>query len=166
MKKAFVVIVPLALLVLGVALIVSSTMANKEASRTSHWTQAAGTIDRVAGTKSGEASASYELDGREYRNEHLSFRDLREPYRTGQSVIVYVNPANPNESVLQHAPLPSPWLVAGGAFSALLGGVLAFYFRRQTTARVRRQPLRRKGGAPMSRLRPPAPIKRNDGESE
>ncbi|MEO8378045.1 MAG: DUF3592 domain-containing protein [Acidobacteriota bacterium] len=175
MKKASAVIVPLVLLALAVALFISSGMASKQAARTSSWTQAEGTIDKVSGTSGGELAAGYDYEGRQYRNEHLAFSNRRDPFRVGQSVIVYVNPANPSESVVQHAPQPSDWLNAGGAISVVLAGILAFFLRRQATPRTsRRRPVQRKGApasvprkaAPMSRLRPPAPIRRSGDDPE
>ena len=165
MKKPLVIVVQLALVILGIVLIATYTMAIQSAGHTSLWKQAAGTIETVAGTESGELAVRYEHDGREYRSEHLAFHARRDPYRVGQPVIVYVNPANPAEAMVEAARRPSPWQPIGGGFAVLLAGTLVLFFRRQIALPTLRKPVR-KPAAPMSRLRPPTPIKRTEPGSQ
>jgi hypothetical protein len=166
MRKTLVIVVPLAFAILGIVLLATYTTAIQSTNRTSLWTQAAANIEKVTGTESGEIAVRYEHDGRAYRAEHLSFHARTDPYRTGQPVIVYVNPANPAEAVVEAARRLSPWQPIGGGFALLIAGILALFFRRQSAVRTRRKPVRRSGGPPMSRLRPPAPIKRTEPGSQ
>jgi len=172
MKKVLGVIVPVALVAFGIGLIIAFTRASESATQTSGWRQAAGVVDRVGVGDAEEVAYHYKVEGSEHRGTQ-AIANRRDRYRAGQALIVYVNPTLPTESRLEPAPHPSPWLWIGGTFSILVAATLASYSRF-----AKRRPLPKKRphkksapkpnvprkSAPMSRLRPPAPLKRFDAD--
>ena len=162
MKRVAVFIFPVTLVIAGIAVIAGFFVATKTATRSDRWTQAIATIERVSEVRpSAEVLYVYTFRGREHRSAQQS-RFGR--FRAGQTVVVYVNPAAPAESILEHGPRPSHWFWIGGTFAILLGATLAAYLARtRSTANVRSEPRRKttvNRPRPMSRLRPPDGIQR------
>ncbi len=151
----------------GIACLAGLALANKAASRTDQWTQVVATIER-AGLRPGAVELTYRYDvaGSHQRKAAgtLGIRDesdgsaLLERYGAGRPVLIYVNPSDPSQSVLEHPRRPSPWPIYPGVFLLIFGMALGIFFWRQQSRRSVVQP--RKPSRPMSRLRPPPSIKR------
>lgn len=169
MKKRLSYVLSALLVIAGIAVLAALALANKAASRTDQWAQAIGTIEK-AGLRAGvlELSYRYDVGGSQQRNAAgtIAVRDgsdnaaLLERYGSGRPVLIYVNPSNPAESVLEHPRRPSPWPIYPGVFLIILGLALAIFSTRLQESR--REPVQpRRPSPPMSRLRPPPPVKRS-----
>lgn len=169
--KRVLMMVAAALALAGIAAIVSSRMAQRDASRANDWDQKRGTVERVEGAN---VVYHYEAGG----TTHRATRPARPrvDYKAGGRVLVYVNPANPAESLLELPALPPTWPTAAGAVALLVAVTLfVFALREGAPPAVKKRPsrptgdttVRRKKNAPLARLQPPPPVKwkRADEES-
>lgn len=145
------------------------------ASRGRDWTQKLGTVDRVT-----PQAVTYRYETNERPHTATDNGAEARRYRQGQRVVVYVNPANPAESLLEFGRRPSPWTAAAGAALLLIGVALGGY--ALTLGRsvrpvvigddtLRRAPLpqgnvARGSAPPLSRLRPPPSIPRKAPEDD
>jgi len=163
MKKAGIV-VSTVVVILGIAAIVSVSLASKNASRANEWVQTRATVERVDGTS---VVYRYESGGGTHRVTSPGRPSTR--YSAGAAVLAYVNPENPAQAVLDLPPRPSAWPAVAGGLAMLVGIVMAVGFARQATpegekkkalaAAARRTPAR-----PMERLQAPPPVNWNRGE--
>ena len=159
MKKGWNLALPVALVLAGVATMAFVLVTTMDASRANEWGQSRATIQSVTGTT---ISYLYEAGGRAQR---ATQSGVRGSYAEGATVLVYVNPANPAESLLQLPPRPSTWPAFAGALSILSGVAIGAHSLRapsSTMKRLKTKPGKgvRRPAAPMSRLRPPPPVKR------
>jgi hypothetical protein len=146
-------IVAAALVLAGLAAMVSVFVAGRIAARSDDWKQTAATVERVEGTK---VEYRYDAGG----TTHRAAGPARPGglYAPGRVVVAYVNPANPAESLLDLPPRPPMWPNVAGTLSILFGAAIAAWFWRAANAKkkaVVRKPVRK----PMSRLQPPPPVK-------
>jgi hypothetical protein len=74
-------------------------------------------------------------------------------------VLIYVNPANPSEAVLELGRRPPQWPSVTGGLAMFAGIALSFGFWRLGTGRPQRKKVK-KPSRPLARLKPPPPIKR------
>lgn len=180
-----------ACLIAGIVVLALYGAAHAEASSGNDWTQQIGTIEKDA-----PLAYRYDVDGRTYRSGRVTFGDAAVneeraralAYKTGQRVLVYVNPADPSEAVLELGRRPTSWVqpLAGGLL-ILIGvalGVYHFAMQRpaaahprktspgDTTLARRSAPIVRTGDTtsrrtpPLSRLKPPPTVKRKAPEDE
>lgn len=145
------------------------------ASRGRDWTQKLGTIDQVA-----PEGVTYRYEANERAHTMTDKRAQSGRYRQGQRVVIYVNPANPAESLLELGRRPDPWTAAAGAALLLIGAGLGGYaltLRRSAgspasgndTATRTPNPASnavRGSAPPLSRLRPPPSIPRKAPEED
>jgi hypothetical protein len=159
------------LVVAGIVAIVGVNSARKAADRFNDWSQTNATVDRVDGSmvtiryEAGGSNRRVPAEGREGAS-----------YRPGESVLVYVNPADPMEAILELPPRPSTWPITAGAVSILVGALLLGFLWRggmsKPSTTTRRGPgdatgTRRRPAPPLARLQPPPGVKRNrDGEDQ
>jgi hypothetical protein len=168
MKKPGIYIVPILLMIAGVALLTTFTIANQKAASSDHWSQAIGTI--TAGGGPGNAvQYRYSAGGKDFSAKSLTH--LR-AYKTGQRLVIYFDPVNAADATLELGRRPSNWTWVIGTFALLLGFVLALFFSRSPSpARSHNRRLTKNGktptpgkktaSRPMQRLRPPQGIDRN-----
>lgn len=170
MKRGL-LLVAVTVIVAGIAVIVSSTAAQRKASRADGWDQKRGIVERVEG-----ANVAYRYDAGGGTHRGQAPARPRFVYKVGKPVLVYVNPAAPAESLLELPARPATWPVLAGALALLVGAALAFWSwqegRRTPLSRAKR-PARpsgdtttRRKAAPMSRLKPPPPTPRKRGDDE
>jgi hypothetical protein len=161
-------LIPALPVLLGIALLAFYGAATKRASRTNGWLQAVGFIEKAT-VRDGGADLVYrfEAGGAVHRNPNGTITDgsgrqaVAARYRAGRQVLVYVNPANAAESVLEHPRNPHPWPLIAGPILIIVGISLAIFFIRQPALLgAQKQAAARKAAPPMSRLRPPPAIKR------
>jgi uncharacterized protein DUF3592 len=166
MKKAVMFLVPAILVAIGIALIASYKVDATAAARSDGWTQARGTIEKIAeGTERNpiDVTFRYEFSGREYRANQVTLGKLTKKdvpsrlahYTVGRTVLIYVNPANPSEAVLELGKHPARGPLVAGSNLIYLGiavAVVLWWRGRQRTRRRVRRP-----GQPMSRPKPPKP---------
>lgn len=147
-----------ALIGIGVAALVSVIVANGVRARTDGWTQARGTIERIEARADGSAvTYSYEAGGRAHRS--TATLASAGGYQAGATVIVYVNPENTAESLLQLPRRPPLWPIPAGVVAIMAGGALgAFFWQEERTRRAKTAA--RKAAPPLSRLKPPPPVVR------
>lgn len=154
-------------LITGAVSIALYASGQASASRGRDWTQVLGTIDAVTPEA---VTYRYEVNERAHTVTDNQAQSGR--YRQGQRVLIYVNPANPAESLLELGRRPNPWTAAAGALflltAAALGG-FALTLRKSVgvTANAngigeRTHPGKpaRGNAPPLSRLRPPPSIPR------
>lgn len=165
MKKTLSILLPAVPLILGIVFLAGLAVAEKKASRSDGWTQIIATVEKADVRPGGmDIAYRYEVDGRELRNPSggLTIRagaeqaTLVDRYRPGRTVLAYVNPVNPAESILEFPPKPASWPLIAGVVLLIIGIVLAIFSWRQ---RAQRKPVKqaRRPAAPMSRLKPPPP---------
>ena len=144
--------VPAALVLAGMAAIGGVLVAHRSASRADDWLQARATIERVEGRN---VTYRYDAGGRAQRGTAVADRS----HAAGAQVLVYVNPADPAESMLQLPRRAPVWpAVAGGvAVVAGLAVGVSFFMQERKKQQVK---VVRKAAPPLSRLRPPPSIKR------
>lgn len=165
MNKGSKFALPAALALAGIAAIVFVLVAHASASRADGWSQVRATIERVDST-----GITYRYDTA--AGPQRSVGTAAGTYNAGSQVLVYVNPADPKDSLLQLPARPSIWPALAGGLAILFGVALGVYNWRKPAA-MQRVPSAKKGTAPgtgtakgrrpappMSRLRPPAPVKR------
>jgi hypothetical protein len=165
MKRALSFLLPAVPLIVGIAFLAGLAVAQKKASRCDGWTQIIATVEK-ADVRPGvlDIAYRYEVEGGEHRNPtgSLTIRGgadqaaLLERYRPGRTMLAYVNPANPAESILEFPPKPASWPLIAGVVLLIIGVALAIFSWRQ---RAQRKPVKRpvrRPAAPMSRLKPPA----------
>jgi len=161
MNRTVVTAVAVVCLTIGIALISLHWQAMSLAAVGQDWTQTIGTIESVGSA----VTYRYDVGGRRYRSSRIAIGsdlggEMAKAYRAGQTLLVYVNPANPAESILQFAPRPGWIRPMGGGLAIFAGvgfGVLVFLAR----SRQKKVPARTTSpGLPMSRLRPPPSVKR------
>jgi hypothetical protein len=171
MKKAVTFVVPAILVLFGLTLMASYLLAVKSASRSNQWTQTRATIEKVAAGTSEPLDViyRYEVAGHEYRSTLVTLGTISKSdvpsrlqrYTVGRTVLIYVNPTNPAEAVLELGQHPGNWRLLAGWFFIYLGIATAIVLwwrnKRSLQKRVRRP------GRPMSRLKPPQ-VKRRDAE--
>ena len=173
MKRAWIA-VSAALVLAGVAAIVSVSVATRHAARADHWMQVRATVERVEG---GSVAYRYEAGG----TTHGGTAPARKGaiYTVGGPVLVYVNPANAAESLLDLPPRPATWPTAAGVVMLLAGAALGFWSwqgaRPKEGSAPRQAPAkgtgdttsRRRKAPPLARLQPPpgANWKRGDEET-
>jgi Protein of unknown function (DUF3592) len=166
MKKALSILLPAVPLILGIAFLAGLAVAHKKASRSDGWTQIIATVEKADVRPGGlDVAYRYEVGGSQHRNPSgsLTIRaaadqaTLLDRYRPGRTLLAYVNPANPAESILEFPPKPASWPLIAGVVLLIIGIVLAIFSWRQRAQRqsVKRRP--RRPAAPMSRLKPPPP---------
>ena len=150
---------PAALVLAGIAALVGALAAHRSASRADDWLQTRATIERVDGRN---VTYRYEAGGRAQRGTAVS----DQTHAAGAPVLVYVDPAEPAQSLLQLPRRPPVWPAFAGALSLLAGLAFGTYFllheRKSTKAPAPQQQAKggRKPAPPLSRLRPPPSIKR------
>lgn len=171
MKRGLLILAAV-VIVAGIAAIVSSTAAQREASRADDWDQKRGVVERVEG---GNVAYRYEAGGTTYRG--AAPGHPRVTYTAGKRVLVYVNPAAPAESLLELPTRPSTWPMTAGVLALIVGAgtaVGAWLQGGRTPSVAAKKPgkvsgdttTRRTAAAPLSRLKPPppAPWKREGGD--
>ena len=164
MKKAG-ILVSVAVVIAGIAAIVSVAMASKNAARANEWVQTRATVERVDGAN---VVYRYEAGGGTHRVTSAGRPKAR--YSEGATVLAYVNPTNAAQAVLDLPPRPASWPAVAGGIAMLAGIVMAIGFGTQGSPEVRKKKAmaaaaaRRKGGQPMQRLQPPPPVNWNRGE--
>jgi hypothetical protein len=90
------------------------------------WPAVAGTMQKPGGRQTA-AVYRYEVAGREYRGERVRFAwGRKHPYGAGEAITVYVNPADPKDSVLVPGPNWAPWLPLFVAAWLLISSVLVW----------------------------------------
>lgn len=170
MKRGLLILAAV-VIVAGIAMIVSSSAAQREASRADTWDQKRGVVERVEG---GNVAYRYEAGGATHRGQAPA--RPRFIYTAGKPVLVYVNPAAPAESLLELPGRPSNAPLLAGAVALLVGAAIAvggLLLGRGTPApakkpgKVSGDTTARRQAPPMSRLKPPppAPRKRVDGDA-
>lgn len=170
MKRLLLFAGPALLVVIGLVLVVSHALAGQAAARSDGWKQARGTIERVGrgkGQRLLDVSYRYVFGGREYRSERVTYGSLSKKdlpsrlrrYRAGRTVLIYVNPANPSEAVLELGRRPAQWPSITGGLAMFAGIVLSLGFWRIQIGNPQRKKIK-KTARPMSRLKPPPAIKR------
>lgn len=171
MKRGL-LLVAAALVVAGIAVIVSAVSAQKKASRADNWDQKRGVVERVQG---GNVAYRYDAGGTTHRGSAPGHP--RVTYTAGKRVLVYVNPAAPAESVLELPVRPPNWPIAAGAVTMLIGaglGVGASQMEKKPSLPAGKKPTKvpgdtttRRKSPPLARLKPPppAPWKRGEGEN-
>ena len=164
MNKGSKFALPAALVLAGIAAIVFVLVAQASASRADRWSQVRATIERVDAT-----GITYRYDTA--AGPQRSVGTAAGTYNAGSQVLVYVNPADPKESLLQLPARPPIWPALAGGLAILFGVALGVYVWRMPV--MQRVPISKKGtgpgngtapgrrpAAPMSRLRPPPAVKR------
>lgn len=157
------------LVIAGIFAIVSVNAARRNAARSDDWIQTRATLERADQTN---VAYRYEAGGGTHRA--VAPRVPGALYRMGRPVLVYVNPANPAESILQHPPIPPILPAVIGAMTLLAGAALGFWawYEAKTkpepdkpAAKVSGDTTTRRKAPPLSRLKPPPPAnwKRDDG---
>jgi len=173
MKKVW-LLVSVALIIAGAAALVFANLAARDASRANNWSQVRATVERA---DASSVTYQYEVSGATQHGTNPPRPNAN--YDQGRSILVYVNPANPAESLIDLPPLPPSWPIAAGVVAIVVGVLSAILFwRMPAPARGRlpiRQPAdkatgkgkRRRKPAPMSRLQPPPPVKwKRDADDE
>lgn len=153
------------LLLLGAALMIFGVSFLRDANASRSWPVAAGQVRNVNVTWSRSASDDvgersyyfevtygYEVDGRSYTGKRFSLGDgnnaagrtyrdesdaiaASEAYRRGAAVDVYVDPTDPENTVLKPGASFATYVPLGlGAFFVLCGGALLWLFFRSRTA--------------------------------
>lgn len=174
MKRAGMIAACAALVITGVAAIVAVNVATRNAARSNEWTQTLGTLERVHGER---VAYRYAADGSTHRGEAPA--RPRANYTAGGPVLVYVNPANPAESLLDLPPRPATWPTTAGTVALLVGAGLGIWAWQQGRPKVApAAPAPRKGtkvpgdtttrrkAPPLARLQPPAGAKWKRGEDK
>jgi hypothetical protein len=167
MKRGW-MLVSAALVIAGIAAIVAVNVARRKAARSNDWIQTRATLERL---DDGNVAYRYDAGGGTHRS--VAPRVPRAIYRMGRPVLVYVNPANPAESLLQHPPIPPVWPAVVGAMAILVGAALGVWAWQEgkvkrvpgmKTSKVSGDTTSRRKAPPMSRLKapPPANWKRED----
>lgn len=165
-KTAF--IIPIVLIVAGIALLVISTVTNQRAAKRDQWAQAVATITKAAGP-AGVVEYRYKAGGAERTGSDAGHHGT---YVAGQTLIIYFNPANAAESTLELGRRPSPWIWVSGTFATLMGIVLFVFFSRPPASRRKKKRAKtvpgkvpaKKKTRPMQRLRAPQGIDRKGEE--
>ncbi|HVE70549.1 MAG TPA: hypothetical protein VNI54_04205 [Thermoanaerobaculia bacterium] len=168
MKKIW-MLVSAALVIGGIVAIVSVNRAEKNADRANDWTQVSAKIDQANGSM---VTVRYESGG--------STRRMTVPatpgatYSTGESRVIYVNPSDPMDVLLELPPRPPTWPMTAGVVSIVVGAILFGYFLREASMNpsARKKTSgeatggRRRPAPPLARLQPPpgAKWKREDDE--
>jgi hypothetical protein len=173
MKKVW-MLVSVALVIAGAAALVFANMAAREASRANGWAQAAATVERADATS---VTYRYEVNGVMQRGTNPPRPNAI--YDPKRRILVYVNPANPAESLIDLPPLPPSWPIAAGAIALVVGVLSAIVFWRMPATGRGRPAIhrtaagdatgkgkRRRKPAPMSRLQPPPPVKWKRGADD
>ena len=168
MKKLW-ILASAVLVIAGIAAIVSVQMAEKNSDRANDWTQTRAKVERAAGSS---VSYSYEAGGATHRATGQTQRAAN--YRAGETALVYVNPANAGESMLELPPRPPTWPTMAGAVAILVGALLlGFYWRDSHAKSFARKKFvagdttgtgtgtRRRKAPPLARLQPPPSVKWN-----
>jgi hypothetical protein len=154
------------LVLAGLFAIVSVNVGRRNAARSNDWIQTRATLERADETN---VAYRYEAGGGTHRA--VAPRVPRALYKMGRPVLVYVNPANPAESILQHPPIPPILPAVLGAMALLAGAALGFWawYEAKTkpakpAAKVSGDTTTRRKAPPLSRLKapPPANWKRED----
>ncbi len=164
MKKAVLFLVPAIIIAVGIAYITSYKLDASAVSRSDGWNQERGTIEKIgAGTSEPiDVTFRYEVAGREYRSNRVSLGKLEKSdapsrlrrYTVGRTVLIYVNPADPAEAVLELAKHPArgPLLLGWNIIYLGIAVGIILWWRNKPRRRKRV----RRPGQPTSRLKPPA----------
>lgn len=164
-----------ACLAVGAVFIALYASGQASASRGRDWTQQIGSIEAV--TPNG-VTYRYEVNGDSHTATDEGAHSSR--YRPGQRVVIYVNPADSAEALLEFVPRPNPWTAATGAILFFSGAAVAGYVLTQRKAvsvtsdpddaalsAPQPQPkMTRVNAPPLSRLRPPPSIPRRAPDDE
>jgi len=165
------VIPAIALVVAGIAAIAGVFVANQAASGKGNWVQTLATIDRVE-----SQSVAYHYTAGSRPQAAVAPLLPNDRYAANSKVLIYVNPADPSESILRLPSRPPQWPLLAGMLAVLFGASLALYFWRGPMPGLASQRARfigraqkvknpaRKAAPPMSRLRPPPPVVRKPDE--
>lgn len=170
--KKWGVIPAIALIIAGIAAIAGVYAANAAASGKGKWVQTLATIDRV---DSQSVAYHYNSGG----GTHASTAPLlpNDRFAQGGKVLIYVNPADPAQSLLRLPARPPQAPMVAGLVAVIVGVSLAIYFWRTTktpppaaqtaksfdTTQKGKKP-ERTPSPPMSRLRPPPQVIRKPTE--
>ena len=136
MKKVW-ILVSVALVVAGAAALVFANMAAREASRANGWAQATATVERA---DARSVTYRYEVNGVMQRGTNPPRRNAI--YDAKRSILVYVNPVNPAESLIDLPPLPPSWPTAAGAIAIVVGVLSAILSWRLPATGRGRPPVR------------------------
>jgi hypothetical protein len=168
LKKAAVFAVPAVLVIVGLAFLVNFNLAVQSAARSNGWNQARGTIESVA-EKAPEllkVTVRYDVAGHEYRSDRVTLGTLRKEdvpprlqrYQVGRTVLIYVNPQNPAEAVLELGHFPAKTPMWTGWVLIYLGAAIGFVLWWRMTHKRKKRYRRRPGQtSTISQPRPPAP---------
>jgi hypothetical protein len=155
------------LVLAGAVAIIANRTAARNAQRSVDWTQAVGTVVRFA---AGRVAYRYEPSRGAVQNGEALAR-LGANYREGGKVLVYVNPANPAESLIDFPPRPSTIPSVVGGIALLAGLVLAVGAwsmerapaggggRKTVAGKSAGETTTRRRQPPLARLQPPPPVK-------
>jgi hypothetical protein len=155
LKKAVAFAVPAVLIIAGLVFIVNYSLAVTSASRSNGWNQARGTIEAVAegAPELLKVTVRYDVAGQPYRSDRVTLGTLRpadvrprlQRYQIGRTVLIYVNPENPAEAVLElgHLPLRTPvWIGWGLIYLGVAIGIVLWWKDRHPRRRRRKYPRR------------------------
>lgn len=172
--KKWGIIAALALVIAGVAAIASVSVANAAASGKGKWVQTLATVERV---DAQSAAYRYDSGGRTLSATAPLLPNDR--FVPGRKVLIYVNPADPAESLLRLPARPPQAPMVGGLVAVIVGASLAIYLWRAATTpprltaqnaksfdttQKRKKLQAREPTRPLSRLRPPPQVIRKPAE--
>ncbi|HUR82916.1 MAG TPA: DUF3592 domain-containing protein [Thermoanaerobaculia bacterium] len=172
MKKVW-LLVSAALVIAGAAALVFANMAARDAARANDWSQVRATVD---GADASSVRYHYEAGGATQHGSNPPRPNAL--YDKARGILVYVNPANPAESLVDLPPRPPSWPITAGAVAILAGvmaAILSWRMPASANAKYRRTKgvgtatgtgTRRRKPQPMSRLQPPPPVKWNRGNDK
>jgi hypothetical protein len=161
MRPKFVTALSVVCFVVAVGLAIVDLRARADAAVGRQWPQTVATIERAT----RPVTYRFQFDGLTYTTTDVHASPAR--YRVGQQVVVYVNPANPAQSLLERRRQPD-WtmlMIAGGSlFLAVAFAAFGFLQSRPRYATSKRgtgtkTPVPRRH-RPMERLRPPPSVPR------
>ena len=171
--KKWAVIPAIALIIAGIAAIAGVYATNAAASGKGKWVQTLATIERV---EPQSVAYRYNVAGRA----HTSTAPLlpNDRFAQGGKALIYVNPADPAQSLLHLPARPPQWPMMAGMVAVIVGASLALYAWRATktppqpatqSAKSLDSTQKGKNGArkpspPLSRLRPPPQVIRRPAE--
>src|SRR5690349_831018 len=113
MKKVW-LLVSAALVIAGAAALVFANMAARDAARANDWSQVRAVVDSADATS---VRYHYEVSGATQHGANPPRRNAL--YDKGRGILIYVNPANPADSLIDLPPRPPSWPIAAGAVSIL-----------------------------------------------
>lgn len=139
----------------GLALIVAFFANEKSSSASNLWTQALAKVDTVAAGDPAAVEYRYSFHGRDYAGKGNAQAGR---FTAGQTALIYVNPGNPAESVIELGRRPSQWLWISGVFVLVFGTAVGLF--NPPLTRPKKKPTLSKKARPMERLQVPKGIPR------